>query len=88
MMHWVWLALGFLILSPLILVIAIVDWVTVWRKGRAPSPFIPEHPDSIAWRHGRPHDARTAWDNDDAQTWAETMERGRRLQAKEDARGD
>ena len=59
------LGLAFLLVSPLIFVIAVVDWLTFWRKGRAPSPFLPEHPAS-------------------AKEWAETMERGRQLQEKEE----
>lgn len=39
---------GMLVLSPVILGIAAYEWIMKRRRGVAPSPFIPEHPDSAA----------------------------------------
>lgn len=62
------LALGFILMGPVILAIAVSERVRLWRHGPAPTPFPPEHPES-------------------ARAWADTMERGRRLQAQEDRDG-
>lgn len=40
------IGLAFLLLSPLIVLIALADWCRCWCHGRAPRPFVPEHPDS------------------------------------------
>ncbi len=63
---WLIFGVAILMLSPIIMVIAGLDWWLYWRQGGpAANYFPPEHPDS-------------------ARAWAETMERGRRIQAKEE----
>ena len=62
---YVFIALGLLALSPFTVGIAVIEWWHVWRHGRAPTYFIPEHPES-------------------ARAWAERMERGRKIQEREE----
>ncbi len=44
------LALAFLVLSPVILLIGVLEWIRIWRRGPWPNPFLPEDPASAgAW---------------------------------------
>lgn len=49
------LGLVFILLSPLVGLIAALDWCRS-RTRQAPGG---------GWHHGRPHDARTAWDHEE-----------------------